>query len=287
MGENVEFCFYLYLYLVCIVFHLFLILSCFRTFIFLRKGLRNIDGIDSVIADPRIPNLKRLNKSVKFLIDHPEEAAIRAVEGLPTHQPLAQLLPRLIKTCETNDNVVKLTAPRNLRLHVDDTLVETLRKALITCDENESHECLNVWNNYWEGERCRIESNKKVYGGTAPRNGVKKVDDSETRQIIDSREALEVFQLMDLIVGFHPDQATESTIDLALLLQVPFAVVPCCVFPKEFPNRTLDGKRVRSHGEFVDYLCLKHPQIRKEKLSFVETETGKNVVLYMTKEDFC
>ena len=83
------------------------------------------------------------------------------------------------------------------------------------------------------------------------------------------------------------DQATEATIDLALLLKVPFAVVPCCVFPSEFPNRrTLNGKRVRTHAEFINYLCRKHDSIRKCTLPFIETDTAKNVVLYMLQEDF-
>ena len=82
------------------------------------------------------------------------------------------------------------------------------------------------------------------------------------------------------------DQATEATIDLALLLKIPFAVVPCCVFPSEFPNRTLNGKRVRTHAEFIDYLCMKHDNIRKCTLPFIETDTAKNVVLYMLQEDF-
>ena len=58
-----------------------------------------------------------------------------------------------------------------------------------------------------------------------------------------------------------------------------------CVFPSEFPERTLNGKRVRTHSEFLDYLCMKHHKIRKEKLPFVETDTAKNVVLYMLEED--
>jgi hypothetical protein len=53
--------------------------------------LRNIDGVNSIVADPRTPNHRRLLKSVEFLLNHPEEAVIRSVEGLPTHQPLAKL----------------------------------------------------------------------------------------------------------------------------------------------------------------------------------------------------
>jgi hypothetical protein len=48
-----------------------------------------------------------------------------------------------------------------------------------------------------------------------------------------------------LLIGMHPDQATEIIIDMALQFQRPFAVIPCCVFPREFPDRkTKEGKDV-------------------------------------------
>jgi len=58
-----------------------------------------------------------------------------------------------------------------------------------------------------------------------------------------------------------------------------------CVFPSEFPDRKLDGLRVRTHGQLVEHLCRKHVKMRKERLPFVETDTAKNVVLYMLEED--
>lgn len=70
------------------------------------------------------------------------------------------------------------------------------------------------------------------------------------------------------------------------MLRIPFAVVPCCVFPSEFPDRTFNGSRVRAHGEFIEYLCAKDNRIRRAKLPFVETNTAKNTVLYMLKEDY-
>jgi hypothetical protein len=43
-----------------------------------------------------------------------------------------------------------------------------------------------------------------------------------------------------LLVGMHPDQATEFIVSCALALHKPWAVVPCCVFGREFPTRRLD-----------------------------------------------
>ena len=44
-----------------------------------------------------------------------------------------------------------------------------------------------------------------------------------------------------LMVGMHSDQATEQIVDIALELKIPFAVVPCCVFPKLFPDRRINS----------------------------------------------
>ena len=37
-------------------------------------------------------------------------------------------------------------------------------------------------------------------------------------------------------VGLHPDEATDAIVDVALQLNIPFAVVPCCVFPNSFAH---------------------------------------------------
>ncbi len=82
-----------------------------------------------------------------------------------------------------------------------------------------------------------------------------------------------------LLVGMHSDQATEAIIDVALSLNVPFAVVPCCVHASTFPNRRApDGSKVVSYQQFIDYLLAKHPSIQKTFLPF----KGRNQVIYRT-----
>ena len=39
-------------------------------------------------------------------------------------------------------------------------------------------------------------------------------------------------QACSLVIGLHPDQATDSIVDFAMQFGKPFAVVPCCVFPR-------------------------------------------------------
>ena len=55
------------------------------------------------------------------------------------------------------------------------------------------------------------------------------------------------FEECSVVVGMHPDEATEAIVDFARVRGKPFAVVPCCVFPAMFPDR-----RVRRDGEGED-----------------------------------
>ena len=62
-----------------------------------------------------------------------------------------------------------------------------------------------------------------------------------------------LLQQASIFVGLHSDQATEAIVDYALLSGRPFAVVPCCVFPKLFPTRRLvSGQK----GECFSNLCF-------------------------------
>ena len=86
-----------------------------------------------------------------------------------------------------------------------------------------------------------------------------------------------------ILVGMHPDQATEAIIDLASVgIHKPFAVVPCCVMPKLFPNRKYpttkqgsESSTVRSYNRFCDYL-LQKGDFHQHNLSFI----GRNKVIY-------
>lgn len=79
-----------------------------------------------------------------------------------------------------------------------------------------------------------------------------------------------------LLAGMHPDQATEPIVDAALRLKVPFAIVPCCVFAREFPRTGVDGFPVTTYAQLLDYLQAKAPGIQRTHLPFI----GRNVVLW-------
>eukprot|EP00392_Amoebophrya_sp_AT5.2_P008447 g8468.t1 len=64
----------------------------------------------------------------------------------------------------------------------------------------------------------------------------------------------------DLLVAMHPDQAAEASVDLALRFDIPFFVVPCCVYAKEFPRRKIAMRQVTSYYDLLDYLQAKDPR---------------------------
>jgi hypothetical protein len=99
-----------------------------------------------------------------------------------------------------------------------------------------------------------------------------------------SEEGKTLTASIGLVVGFHPDQATEPIVDFALSQGVPFAVVPCCVFGRDFPHRRLrqhplhqtkqpalaqDGRgfEVNSYEEFVGFLLEKDGDIAAAQTS--------------------
>mmetsp|Transcript_14274 Transcript_14274/g.25581 ORF Transcript_14274/g.25581 Transcript_14274/m.25581 type:complete len:485 (-) Transcript_14274:272-1726(-) len=100
---------------------------------------------------------------------------------------------------------------------------------------------------------------------------------------LEEPSALERFQKAGCVIGMHSDQATGSLVQLAVRHRRPFAVVPCCVFTKEFPDRrTPEGKTVETLNEFIAWLMSHHPNMQVDFLSI----DGRNKVLFMRAEDY-
>lgn len=109
-----------------------------------------------------------------------------------------------------------------------------------------------------------------------------------------------------ILVGLHPDQATEPIVKAALKTGKPFAVIPCCVFGRDNPHRRLPKlptqtntndehltvarretmgeennddlltRPVTSYDDFVLWLSSLHPGIETAWLNF----EGMNRVLF-------
>lgn len=221
--------------------------------------LKNVDEIESVVLDPRKTKTHRIDKSVDFLRANRDEARARSVRNLPTYQPLAALMHKM----EGKDSFF---SPSHLRMLVDADLVAAVRNFRQSKDTH-------TWAEFFLGAQEK--------GIRADTLGYAEGEEGSHGDIIDASRALQTILNAKLVVGFHPDQATGPSIDLANELEIPFCVVPCCVFPAEFPNRLLlDGSLVRSYAQLLEYLKSKSERIQSEKLDFHFTETAKNIVLY-------
>jgi hypothetical protein len=95
-----------------------------------------------------------------------------------------------------------------------------------------------------------------------------------------------------LMIGLHPDQATEPLVRWATSTRTSWAIIPCCVFAADAPERRLPqepgGRLVASYEDFVEWLeALGNSAARGQServqrcfLPFI----GKNQVLYQRFE---
>ena len=271
--------------------------------------LTNADGYRSVVLDPRITKNRHIVKSIKYLRDHPEEARKRTVPGLPTYQPLAALLPKF-----DGKELSELQSPQHMRILVDKDLVEAVKR--YKQEESGSGDTDESWGHYWsqaqakgkeatplgykeEEEDVTEWSQAQAKGKEATPLGYKEEEEDVTEEevscsstkdpketksgpITSAVDAIKTILEAKLVVGFHPDQATDYAIELAEALGVPYAVVPCCVFPSEFPDRRLaDGSKVKYYADLTKYLQEQHPESKIERLDFhFSGGTAKDLVFF-------
>jgi hypothetical protein len=81
-----------------------------------------------------------------------------------------------------------------------------------------------------------------------------------------------------VLVGLHPDQATDPIMDIGFALNLPWVIVPCCVFPNLFTQRQLQpsGRVVRTYDDLCEYILQRDPGVKEATLPF----RGRNRVFY-------
>eukprot|EP00958_Prasinococcus_capsulatus_P011463 scaffold1139_cov202-Prasinococcus_capsulatus_cf.AAC.2 len=84
------------------------------------------------------------------------------------------------------------------------------------------------------------------------------------------------FKECSLVVGLHPDEASDPIVDFALHHRRPFAIVPCCVFPKLFRRFLRDGTLVTTRQALCKYYLEKVPGAKCDYLDF----QGANMIVY-------
>ena len=224
--------------------------------------LQNVEGFNCAVVDPRRTDHSKLTKIALWYLDHPKERKKQASEG--QSMALLALKP-------------PFKVPTHLKVYLDDEFLQAFDTPLAS----------SAWHDFWTRAIARADAEEGTKGHHQPQHA--EANPWVADRILDSGQAKSLLQSACLVVGFHPDQATEACIDLALTLKIPFVVCPCCVFPSEFTHRRLkkSEKSVRSYDDFLVYLQEKHARIRLGKLNFQSKgQQARNIVLYMLPEDF-
>ena len=221
----------------------------------------NLNGIKSTVCDPRQDlNLKRCLRAMRGGYLHRNKLIVDKYVDCTLDQCL-----------QRSDDEIK---PNHLRLFFDDKLIHFM-------DKNENEEDLENLINYQFKQFMKFNKDEimdmRLLSDT---KNVEKSIDSLVKERI-RRDCMEMIDLMkncSVVIGMHPDYATEFIIDFALKHNKPFAVLPCCVFPKSFPHRKLkNGKKVTQYDDFCDYLTQKDTKIKQFTLTLMG---GKNKVIY-------
>lgn len=259
--------------------------------------LTNLNGIPCSVVDPRPMDLYRYKRKLLFGYYHRNEV-LGEYNSVP--RPLSDediCLPGHIRAYFEMTGVgsrycldtTHISDP--VFLYSDDIWASELERGKRTCwtnkglvheeeegeeeedEEGEKEVSSPLLTSEYQFEPSSLLQSRKVLYGAA----YKHHDYAEGRHILSLDEARDAVCGCSIIIGMHPDQAAEQLIEFALRNNKPFAVVPCCVYQKQFPKRYFQEKRpVRVYGELVEYLLEKHPAIRALEMDF----DGKNVLLY-------
>lgn len=234
--------------------------------------------ITSTIVDPHNTNFSRKTKSVDYLRSNPNIAKICSDKQLPdTYQPLANLVTQ-------NQIATTFTTPSHLRIRLTPPIIHAFKTELVEGTDGESSNWRAVFNA--EQQQTELsESQTKNFILPSSTEG-----SSDGRTISSAHEAYSALSSADALVCYHGDGAVEPAVELALLLQIPFAVVPCCVLQKQFPNRTLaDGTFVRKHHQLVTKLLemgSRYNETIRHTTLKLNNDTARGDVVFMTADDY-
>lgn len=206
--------------------------------------LVNLNGIRCTTVDPRRTSLERSKRKLVKGLYHRTE-------------PLMEYVGRKVAPVSSDD----VLYPAHAKVHFDRKLLGLI----------ETENTRDIDSNEMEFSKL-IQSSEKTLDEDAV------VDTTEFHETIQSfAEMKDILLNCSIIVGMHPDQATEPIVDFALRYNKPFAILPCCVFAQESPNRRLrSGETVKSYDQFVTYLQEKSSLIRVAQLDF----EGRNTLLH-------
>ena len=193
--------------------------------------LRNVDGVDAVVVDPRLTDHSKLTRTAQWYADNPIAARAQAAAGSggTDGQALARLAPMLTPPWQI---------PRHLQTFLDADLLGALAASTRTGTPGDAGPDPTPeagWAEFWAAASRRADNEVGSKGHHQPAGWI---GSGASGRVTDAATARTLFTSSTLVVGFHPDQATEPCVDLALANRVPFVVCPCCTFPAHFPDRS-------------------------------------------------
>ena len=229
--------------------------------------LLNLNLVEALVLDPRPLDLKTVERKWRH--------------GLFWRNPIFHSFLHC-----TFDGTKESKVPQHSRLLLTDNMVASLGNAsdLVAAFEESKKRAMEL---RWTRKGLVHAGHEGHEGHEEEADEVEDVDPQEMEVAecdtgSNSASLADIVYGCSVVVALHPDQAAEASIRLALDLQKPFAVVPCCVYAAEFPKRKLKGNPVRSYHELLEYLQQMDPRIQRTDLDF----EGKNTLLFMTPDDW-
>jgi hypothetical protein len=130
---------------------------------------------------------------------------------------------------------------------------------------------------------------RKTHGSPFAHQQIALTNPEQDKETLTKMKFDVILQKCSLIVGMHPDEATESIVEYANYYHKPFAIVPCCVYAEVFPYRRIGNLPVLTYEHLLEYLqfyksnCL---ATQDGIVSGVHRTTlaiqGRNILLYRT-----
>ena len=212
----------------------------------------NLNGVMSTVVDPRSMDLYRYKRKLRFGYYHKndvlgiyntepkpsEESSIK----LPTHIRSFFEMPGVAEGSSATDPDTYCSPSF---LHSEDEFTSALVHGAKTCWtlKGLSHEDdMNYENEEVDSVMSETTIETITTTNTGGHDGYKNRTDHGGIAIDCFSVARELVLKSSLLVGMHPDQAAEHIVEFSLRNNIPFCVIPCCVYSKQFPKRKLkDG----------------------------------------------
>ena len=165
---------------------------------------------------------------------------------LPMHIRSYFEMSGVTNSCTTTDHFPTIHCTP-LFLHSEDAYARALEHGARTCwtKKGLGHEDETTKEEDDDEATSTISETTAETSATTDTNeceGYKNRTDHGGVPVEDLSAARELVLKSSLLLGMHPDQAAEHIVEFSLRNNIPFCIIPCCVYSKQFPKRKLkDG----------------------------------------------